>query len=209
MKLLILGGTGATGKHLVTQALAAGDHVRAIVRDPARMAVSNPSLEVVKADVTSASELAGALDGRNAVVSALGPRKNADPICAHVAKPLVEAMNRAGVKRLVWLSAGGVGDSAVGITKGSFVFGRIIMPLFLRKPYANHLVAEEIFRASDLEWTVVRPVQLVDEPTGRTPAACAPDEKPGALKIARADVAAFMLNDLKTREQVGKMPILF
>jgi len=135
MKLSVLGATGATGRHVVDQALAAG------------------------------------LD--------------------------------------VWLSAGGVGDSKAQIIDASFVFGRIIMPLLLRAPYANHARAEEILRASGLDWTVLRPLQLVDTPTGKT-ASATPigDAKVGGLKIARQDVAAYMLREVVARAHVGQMPLL-
>jgi len=147
--------------------------------------------------------------GQDAVVSTLGPRANADPVCAEAAEVLAGAMKKEGVKRVVWLSAGGVGDSAPQITRASFVFGRIIMPLFLRKPYANHLRAEETLHASGLEWTVVRPLQLVDEPTGRTATAVPVDGQVGGLKIARRDVAAFMLREVTERAWVGQMPVLY
>jgi uncharacterized protein YbjT (DUF2867 family) len=209
MNLLVLGATGATGKQLVTQALAAGHPVRAIVRDPSKLTTTDPRLEVIKGDVTSSAELEAALRGREAVISVLGPRINSDPICPAVAKALVGAMGGAGVKRLVWLSAGGVGDSAAPLTRASFIFGRIIMPLFLRKPYANHLQAEEIIRASTLDWTVIRPVQLVDARTGNAPMACAPGEPPKGLKISREDVARFMLQESGAGKQIRQMPILY
>ena len=129
MNLLILGATGATGKQVVLQALAAGHHLRALVRAPSKITTTDARLEVVKGDVTSSTDLEPALKGREAVISVLGPRINADPVCPSVAKPLVAAMSNAGVKRLVWLSAGGVGDSAATLTRAAFVFGRIIMPL--------------------------------------------------------------------------------
>lgn len=207
MKILVLGATGGTGKHLVTQALAAGHTVTAIVRDPSKLP-AQPNLAVVKGSVTSTADLESAIRGQDAVLGTLGPRAKADPICAESAVAVVAAMKNAGVKRLIWLSASGVGDSAGPITRASWVFGRIIMPLFLAKPYANHLRAEETLRASGLEWTVLRPVQLVDKQTGSPALATPIGSKPEGLKISRADVATFMLAELKTGTQVGKMPIV-
>lgn len=209
MNLLVLGATGATGKHLVTHALAAGHRVRAIVRDPAKVAASGANLEVRKGDVTSVADLTDALRGIDAVVSAIGPRVKSDAISPLAAAPLVEAMKAAGVKRLVWLSAGGVGDSAGPLTKASWVFGKIIMPLFLKLPYANHLRAEESIRASGLDFTIVRPVQLVDVQTGNPVATAPTGEPPKGLKISRSDVAKFMLDEVATRTHVGKMPVLY
>jgi putative NADH-flavin reductase len=209
MKLLILGSTGATGNHLLELALAGGHEVTALVRDPKKLA-TKPSLTVLGGRATVASDVEPAARGQDAVVSALGPRETADPVCAEAAEAVVTAMKKAGVDRVVWLSAGGVGDSKPQIVAASFVFGRIIMPLFLKKPYANHLKAEETLRASGLSWTVVRPLQLVDAPTGNATAAVPVDgtTKVSGLKISRRDVAAFMLRAAVEGLHVREMPLL-
>ena len=209
MKLLILGATGATGRLLTEQALAAGHEVTALVREPDRANLPS-GVKVVKGRATDAGDVAGVMAGQNAVLSALGPRAKADEVCPAAARAVVDAMKQHGVQRVVWLSASGVGDSAPQIRRASFVFGRIIMPLFLKLPYANHARAEETLRASGLDWTVLRPVQLVDKPTGAAPEALPiGDGAIPRLKIARRDVAAFMLGELAARAHVGAMPILY
>lgn len=209
MKLLILGATGGTGRLLVEQALAAGHEVTALVRDPDKASLGD-KVELVKGRATEAGAVAGVAAGKDAVLSTLGPRTGKDPVCADAARAVVDAMKQHGVKRVVWLSASGVGDSAPQLRRASFVFGRIIMPLFLKHPYANHARAEETLRASGLDWTILRPVQLVDRPTGAKPAALPiGDAIPPRLKIARADVAAFMLDEVAARGHVGAMPILY
>ena len=75
MKLTILGATGASGTALTGQALAAGHEVTAVVRDPARLAVpAHPRLRTVTADVMDPAAIAPAIDGADAVISAVGPR---------------------------------------------------------------------------------------------------------------------------------------
>ncbi len=208
MKILILGATGATGRHLLEKALAAGHEVTALVRDPKKLTVTHPKLRVASGQVTNRDDVAEAVRGQDAVLSTLGPRESKDPICATAAPVVAAAMKQEGVKRIIWLSASGVGDSKPTLVAASFVFGHIIMPLFLKTPYANHGRAEEVLRATDLEWTVLRPVQLVDKPTGKPAVATPPDQKPAGLKIAREDVAAFMLVELEKNAHVHKMPLL-
>jgi putative NADH-flavin reductase len=209
MKLLILGGTGGTGKHLVELALDRGHDVTMLVRDPAAVTVKNAKLEVVRGRATVLAELAPAVAAKDAVLSTLGPRSNKDTVCADTAVALVAAMKQHGVERVIWLSASGVGDSKQTAIDMSFVFGRIIMPLFLKHPYANHEKAEETLRASGLKWTVLRPLQLVDKPTGKPATATLPGSKPGSLKIARRDVAAYMLDELASGGHVHQMPLLW
>jgi uncharacterized protein YbjT (DUF2867 family) len=208
MNLLVLGATGGTGRHVVDLALAQGHDVAVLVRDPAKVTTKHARLQVIQGDVTNAADVEAAVRGRDAVVGALGPRNKTDPVCADAAAAVVAAMKSAGVRRVVWLSASGVGDSVVGIAKASFVFAKIILPLLLKKPYANHARAEETLRQSGLDWTVLRPLQLVDAPTGRPIVAVAPDAPPTSMKIARRDVAVFILQELAANAHVGRMPML-
>jgi uncharacterized protein YbjT (DUF2867 family) len=209
MKVLILGGTGATGRHLCEKAAAAGHAVTALVRDSAAAKLSFPGVAIRQGQPTSEADVTAVMAGNDAVLSALGPRQGRDPVCVDAAQAVIAAMKKQGVKRLIWLSAGGVGDSAPQIIRASFVFGRIIMPLFLRGPYANHARAEELIRSSGLDFTVIRPVQLVDGPTdGKAVAVPIGAETLGSLKVARSAVAAFMVEELAARKFVGQMPLL-
>jgi hypothetical protein len=56
VKLLVLGATGRTGSQLVTQALAAGHKVRALVRNPQRLEADSSKIEVVVGDATDTAE---------------------------------------------------------------------------------------------------------------------------------------------------------
>lgn len=209
MKLLILGGTGATGRLLVDAALAAGHEVTALARDPAQLDVKHERLQVRQGRATVAAELAPVVAGHDAVASTLGPRTKKDAVCPATADALVPAMQQHGVKRLVWMSASGVGDSLPTVTKLSWFFGKLIIPLFLRQPYANHAKAEDRLRASGLDVTIVRPLQLVAKSRGKPVRATLPDEPLGGSKITRAEVAAWMLGELERAAFVGKLPLLW
>ncbi len=209
MKILILGATGGTGKHLVTQALAAGHTVTALVRNPEAAGLSGSGLKLVKGLATNAADVAAAVAGQDAVLSALGPRTKTDPVCPEAAQATVAAMKQHGVKRVIWISAGGVGDSEPQFRAASFIFAAVIMPLVFKKPYANHLRAEEVLRASGLEFTIPRPVQLVDAgATGKAVAVPIGSGRVTKLKVARSDLAAWMLSELQSPKFVGQLPII-
>src|SRR6202453_362417 len=110
MRITVFGATGGIGREVVGQALAAGHHVRAVVRNPARLSVSaSENLIVVTADVTDPAAIAPALDGADAGVSALGPRRgDSKTICADGAGGILGAMAKTGVRRLVAVSASGL-----------------------------------------------------------------------------------------------------
>ncbi|WP_201776621.1 NAD(P)-dependent oxidoreductase [Allosalinactinospora lopnorensis] len=109
MKLAILGATGRTGRHVVEQTLERGHTVTALVRDPAKLdGTADPRLRIVRTDVMDPEALAAEFSGHEAVVSAIGPPGNVPTtVCTDSAGSIVRAMERAGVSRLVVVSASG------------------------------------------------------------------------------------------------------
>src|SRR5262245_55237268 len=109
MRLFILGANGKTGTQLVDLALARGHQVTAFVRSPGKVARQHPRLEVRKGDPHSVDELARALPWHDVVLSALGVRPpqafRPHTLVEDCAASTVAAMTRAGVKRLVLVSA--------------------------------------------------------------------------------------------------------
>jgi len=205
MKIVIFGATGATGRHLVEGALAAGHAVTAFARSPEALGEPRERLRVATGDVNDAGSVQAAIAGQDAVICALGQRKGAPAADVTTGtQNIVGAMEKAGVRRLVFLSGYGAGDS---LNEAHFVFRRIIRPLFLREMYAEKDRQEEIVRGSALDWIIVRPVRLSDGPAR---GACrviegAVSAGPSA-EITRADVAAFMLGQLADDRYLRKTP---
>ena len=149
-RLLVLGATGGTGRLIVAEALARGFEVRALVRSPAK-ASGLEGAELFIGDARDQAALRKALEGADAVVSALGtavsPFREVS-LLSSATKALVNAMKAAGVSRLVCITGMGAGDSA---GHGGFVFDRLIFPALLRKVYADKDRQEAIVRAA--AWT--------------------------------------------------------
>ncbi|QKW51765.1 NAD(P)-dependent oxidoreductase [Streptomyces buecherae] len=195
MRLTVFGATGGTGRLLVRQALDAGHQVTAVVRDPARLAVTHPELTVVTApDLTDERALRPAVAGRDAVLSAVGaPTNKRAGIASAAARGIVRAMAAGDVRRLVAISAAPVGE----IPQGEALLGRAVMwPLVraaFRKVYADLAVMERVVAASDTDWTLVRPPRLLDRPlTGTYRTALGTGVRDGH-SLSRADLAHAML----------------
>lgn len=93
MRLAVFGATGATGRQVVRLALQAGHEVTAVVRDPGRLVVDDPNLQVVRADIFDAAALEPVLEGRDAALSTLG---GSGGVCARSARSILQAMGPQG-----------------------------------------------------------------------------------------------------------------
>ncbi len=203
MKITVFGATGGTGRHLVQQALTAGHHVTAVVRDPARLTGPRHSgLTLVTADVMRPEAIEAALSGSDAVVSALGPRgRDAGNVCAAGARSIIAAMRATGTSRLVVVTASGhVVDAGDGFA--SRVLVKPLLRCFLRTGFADFARTDEEVRASGLDWTIMRPPRLTD---GRRRAyRTAVDlNVRGGVTIARADLAHAVLEAIDDPATVG------
>ncbi|GAA2258576.1 SDR family oxidoreductase [Streptomyces amakusaensis] len=207
MRYTVFGATGGTGRQLVQQALDAGHEVTAVVRDPARLPVrEHERLEVVVADVTDPEALRPAIAGSDAVLSALGaPTNKAAGITSAGTRAILHALGDEGVRRLVAVSATPVGPPPPG--EGP-LYRSVLLPLVRRvfkDIYADLAVTENEIRASDADWTVIRPPRLTDGP----PTAAYRMRFGGAVSrshtVSRADVAHAMLTLAEDPAAVGQV----
>ncbi len=162
--IAVFGATGRTGRALIGQAVAAGHPVVAVARRPGAIGVTHPGLRVVGAQLTDADALADALNGVDVVVSVLGVpslRESRKGTTVHSAgtRAIRQAMTRAGVRRIVVVSSGGVQTEPMG----NWVYTHVVKRFFLAPVYADMRVMEEELRAGDLDWTIVRPSYLRGE----------------------------------------------
>ena len=192
MHLTVFGASGSIGSLVVDQALAAGHTVTAHTRDTARV-VARPAyadrLQVVAGDVTDPADCRRALQDADAVAVTLGAGRHG-AVREAGTRAVVAAMSDAGVSRLVVQSTLGIGDSRVHL---DWWWRRVMFGLLLRAAYADHERQEEVVRASDLDWTILRPSAFTDDPVPGVRAGFGPDQDGLRLKVARRDVAVAVL----------------
>jgi uncharacterized protein YbjT (DUF2867 family) len=189
MQIAILGGTGGIGGHVLSWALDAGHPVRALARRPEALP-PRAGLVAVRGDALDVTAVAETIADADAVVSALGPRGTKSPsLLAGAAANVVAAMEKTGTHRLICVSAAGAyvtGDPDMGWLI------KAILPRVFAAQFADVREMEKLIRDSGLDWTIVRPVRLVNRPgTGRY--RVRPDfPPPHGRTIARGDVAHFI-----------------
>lgn len=207
MNVLVVGATGKTGVQIVTQAVAQGHQVTALVRDPDKAKGALPGARLVRGDIRAAGPVAEAVAGQDAVVSALGSAVTLrrQSLLSDGTQALIDAMKQAGMRRLVCITGVGAGDSR---GHGGLLYDWVLRPVVLRQVYADKDRQEEVVRASGLDWVLVRPGLLTDGP--RTGTYRALTDLSGVRKatVSRADVADFVLKQLAGTEFVGQTPLL-
>jgi uncharacterized protein YbjT (DUF2867 family) len=192
LNVLVLGGSGGTGRWIVRDALAMGHRVTAFMRRRPPDLEASGACRVVRGDVFHPKSLEAAFIGQDAVFWCVGAGAGdatSQPYSEGTTNVL-RAMQRAGGRRLVFESAFGAGDSRWGGPYARLL--RIALPERVRDKERQ----EEIVRASRVEWMIVRPTMLTNGPrTGRYRAGT--DVRVGLFpRISRADVAEFMLRQL-------------
>lgn len=206
-KVLVLGATGGTGRPLVEQAVAAGFDITVLARRPDDLPLILREVRVVAGDlVKDPAVLQAAVIGQDAVISVLGVGQSltSGRLISQSAPAIVAAMRQHGVRRLVFTSAFGVGATRQDVP----LIPRLFIATLLRDIYADKKAGEQAILTSDLDWTIVYPVGLTNGPrTGRYRVGEHLSLR-GFPRIARADVADFLLRQVEDRSYVKKGVLL-
>lgn len=206
MQVTVLGATGRTGRLVVEEALRRGYVVTAQVRDPAKLGELAARVRVVPGDVRDVAVLREAVQGADAVVSALGPVGKEPTLHRDLAPRLIAAMRAAGVRRFVGVSGAGVDAPGDRKSRRDRIVSRLIH-LLGGDVVRDKEQEREIWAASGLDWTLVRAPRLGDGPaTGRIAHDAVRTQR--STKISRADLAAFLLDQAAGGGYVGAAPFV-
>lgn len=176
MHFLLLGATGRTGKHVVSELLSQGHTAVALVRASGSLP-PHPGLTVTtgsplsKADIKASLSAAPSLTPAAAIVTLNANRKSDSPFAPQLSPPrfladsvanVCEVLAQAGVRRVVVMSTVGVGDSWANIPWLSKAFMG-----WTNVKYAleDHGLVDKEIRATGMDWTLVRAAKLgFDDP---------------------------------------------
>ncbi|GAA2379097.1 NAD(P)-dependent oxidoreductase [Dactylosporangium salmoneum] len=209
MKLTVFGATGGIGTQLIRQGMARGHEMTAVSRRPVEL-----GCDVVVAGLDDAAALAGAVAGRDAVLSALGlrvpemrARRRQDPaarstVQADGARAQVAAMRATGVRRIVSVDAAGrVADEGDGALTRVVV--KPLLQRLLREGFEDLAEAERVLREGGVDWTLVAPPRLTDGDHRPYRTVLDVNVRAGRT-LSRADVADAMFRALEEPSWVGR-----
>lgn len=215
MKLLVLGATGRTGRELVKHALAAGHEVAALVRNPDAITTRNPALTIITGSPENMSDVDQAMAGCAAVLVALNNNRSSDAPWAKPVSPprlietsvwnAVAAMASHDIRRILILSAAGVGDS---FAAAPWLMRVLIRKTNLAHTYRDHEAVDAYIRATDIDWTLVRAVGLSNSETDRRLVVSDGHHPRPGMTISRSRVARFMLDGLEDSSLYRQSPVV-
>lgn len=202
MNLIVFGSTGSVGMYIVKQALQEGHQVTAFTRSPEKLAtLQQPLLKIFKGDLADEQAVHTAVTNQDAVLCAIGDGSKGG-IRSLGTKHIIDAMEKVGTRRLICETTLGLGDSKGNL---NFFWKYIMFGLLLKKAFKDHQLQEEYLFKSNLDYTIVRPAAFTDgERTNNFKVGFSGNATGLSLKIARADVASFMLEQVATNQYLKK-----
>jgi putative NADH-flavin reductase len=207
MKILVFGASGATGRELVRRGLAAGHQISAFVRNPSSFTEA-PGLRVIQGDVFDPEQVAAAIQGQDAIFTALGARTlGPNDLLPKASANIIAGMKRHGPGRLIVLGASGASGDAGKYSSGlQRLLLRVLKHTLLKYPFINSAIQQQQVEASGLDYTIVLPPRLTNGPAvGKY--RMLPDGLPrGGATLSRADLAEFMLKQLSDPTWICKTP---
>jgi len=193
MKLIVFGATGGTGSQVVEQALQAGHEVTVIARRPSATTIQHQQLQVVQGDVFEPATFAGAMKGQDAVVSALGvATREPTTLYSQGNANIMRAMQAAGVRRIICISASGLDPGPLW----QRWIAKPLLWLILKNMYTDLERMEAAVRDSDLDWTIMRPPRMTNEPRTGQYHVAVNKHLSRAWKISRPDLADYIVKHL-------------
>ena len=205
--IALFGATGKTGRLVLERALTSGYDVRALVRDPTKLAPPHERLTIVQGHVLDAVAVERAIAGSDAVLSLFGHVKDSPPTLQTDGTGLiVAAMKKHGVTRLVPLAGGGL-RAPQDRPKASDKVIRTLLKVLAGDVLADAEGHLTVLETSGLDWTVVRGPRLTEEPgEGRYRVGWVGVD--ASTRISRHDLADFILTQVDDRRFVHQLPFV-
>jgi putative NADH-flavin reductase len=200
--VLILGATGRIGKLVVERALNQGFEVTVLVRHPEKLSEwqHHPKLEILKGDVLNYPDIFNAMQGNDAIVSALSSDGRKTDVLSQGTANIIRAITHSGAKKFVCLSSLGAGSTKKLV---GWKLKVMICMAGLRNSFEAKAEQEMLLYQSSIDFTLVMASTLTNSngTKGKGHLSFLPNQAPcfwrTPSKISRVQVASFLLDQLK------------
>jgi putative NADH-flavin reductase len=206
MRIIVFGATGGTGQEVIAQGLGAGYSTTAFVHRPKAIPTEHPHLSIVLGDALNMQKVAKAIQGHDAVISALGVKttqalKSPGTAISMETDNIINSMQQHHVRRLLFISSFGVNEEV-------FLLEKLLLRTVLKNLFQDIPAQEALIRDSDLDWTIIRPARLTfGSRTGKYRAGEHIKINPFS-HISRSDVADYIVRNIQNPKTIHRTPTL-
>jgi putative NADH-flavin reductase len=212
-KLAVIGATARSGRVIIAQALAAGYEETGLARSPEKFGYEHENLTLVKGDVRDVESLKAALSGDEVVICMVGKNTPTDPtqeigpvdLYTAMGANLLEAMAAKGNQRLIIASSTGVEHRVP--REATAPEGKSMSDAWrfnARFLYNDMADMETQVRNSSLEYIILRPGFMVEDPARNDLQFSIDGGTPKQRTITYEDFSAFILAQVDSDEYLGK-----
>jgi uncharacterized protein YbjT (DUF2867 family) len=215
MKIFVLGATGRTGKHVVQQAILAGYELHCLVRDPTKINVSHERLTLFQGSPEKISDVDSAIKGCEAIINVLNVSRDSDfpwsklrtppTFLSDVAKNVIPLAEKHRVRRMVVCSAWGAAETKNDLPGW---FRWLIDNSNIGYTYSDHDRQEKLVMASNLLWTIVRPVGLTNFKGHQQIIESYNNSPKPRMTINRINLAKYLVDAITNEKLVKKVPVI-
>jgi len=207
-KIGLLGSTGQTGQKFLTAALAKGYEVKALVRNKAKLQLTNSALTIIEGDILNPADVDKVIENTDIVVSLFGHVKGSPEwLQTNGTKNILLSMQKFNVERVISLSGGGLPFPEKDKPTFADHLIRMIMKIAVPKILNDAIAHADVLKTSTKKWVIVRGPRLTNE------------ERIGkyrvgwvgvnaSTKISRSDLADFLLTQVEDQSYTFQMPFV-
>lgn len=201
MHVSVLGSTGGTGQEIVRQSLAKNYQVTAMARNPSMLPISHPNLRVLSGNVFDQNSIANVIQDTDLVISSVGisgiwKARKPHEIYSKGTANIIEALKQTNIQRFIVVSSGGVEPSP----GEPWFFKYLLKPFFLENMYADMRIMEASIKASNLDWTIVRPPYLTNGTLKKQYRLSRGKNFIDDKDLSRSDLAHFIVEEIARKE---------
>ena len=205
IKIAVLGGGGRTGKYLVTQLLSQGYNLKILLRNPEKLQLESPFIEIIKGDAIDAEAIRLLVQDCQAVISTIGQRKDEPLVSSQATINILQAMTAYGIKRYI-LVAGLNVDTPFDKKGPETITATDWMKITFPVIHEDRQKTYSILSTSDVSWTLVR-VPFIEFTDAKAEIIVSLEDCCGN-KISADDIATFAIEQLSDETYARKSPFI-
>lgn len=201
MKLILFGATGHTGKFVLDEALKAGHHITALVRDVTKLQQQHKRLQVVIGDALKEEDVMKVVKGKDAVISTISEGPDiVHKTQSEAVSNMIKAMETTGIERIICMGAIGILQfNATELIRDQSSYPALYRPLSF-----EHSAVNKLLQTTNLKWTQVCPPTILAVPADDNFVVQADYPPTKNMEVNAGNIGMFIMQELEKNEFLSK-----